>query len=702
MKFKESALAHRLLDGLNGIEIGGSAHNSFGLKTRNVDYTASMDTEFKRQEVAMCGEAMPVDIVAPGDQLPLENDSVDFVISSHAIEHFPDPIRTLKEWYRVVKPGGYLYIIAPHKERTFDKDRDRTTLAELIERHRTGIGPDPDAAHCSVWITQDFVELINYLGWPVMAVQDVDDKVGNGFAVAIGVEKGVKMKPLELPAEPVAAVAPAPMAAAQLRRPKSSTHLSMTFLLGPTGNVRTGGAACILEYAKRFQQRGHDVSITTWPKFLWQGESPFPGLDFRVPVYFDGSATRESLPYHLLNQSPRDYLGELRFFLAYMDMITRAIPETDLIIAANWDGIIPAWQSGKGKAVHFPQHYDEVFFSLDGNPSVGLQGNPLIKMLCRSTYQMPVYRIANSSWLAGEFKRRFNESVPVVTHGIDTDRFQPRPKLSETDGIIRVVTYSRPEKWKGFQDAFPAMHELMRMHPGKIQWHVYGFPYPEIEPQNTFAPFQFHGALGHEALSKLYAESDIVLCPSWYESFPLPPIEAMACGTAVITTRYGTEDYAIDGHSAVVVRPRVISDFVIALDGLVRSRELRNRLARNGRAMAESLTWDAAVSAREELLWRIHLNQMPGDLLKGFDTSIPDGFGNSFENLMAAVGTGGELLHGEDGKHYLVDSGRLRRVTDPVSLGLDPSHARPLDILTLLRNEQGPEITSIANYYGAR
>jgi glycosyltransferase involved in cell wall biosynthesis len=74
-----------------------------------------------------------------------------------------------------------------------------------------------------------------------------------------------------------------------------------------------------------------------------------------------------------------------------------------------------------------------------------------------------------------------------------------------------------------------------------------------------------------------------VLCPSWYESFPLLPIEAMACGTSVITTPYGTEDYAIDGHTAIVVRPRVVSDFVVALDGLVRLPELRQRLARNGR-----------------------------------------------------------------------------------------------------------------------
>jgi hypothetical protein len=65
LKFKESLLAHKLLDGLEGIEIGGSAHNPFGLKTRNVDYTDKMDTVFKQAEIEMCGDALPVDIVAP-------------------------------------------------------------------------------------------------------------------------------------------------------------------------------------------------------------------------------------------------------------------------------------------------------------------------------------------------------------------------------------------------------------------------------------------------------------------------------------------------------------------------------------------------------------------------------------------------------------------------------------------------------------
>jgi hypothetical protein len=42
MIYKESRRAHRLLDGLFGLEIGASYHNPFGLNTLNIDYTDNM------------------------------------------------------------------------------------------------------------------------------------------------------------------------------------------------------------------------------------------------------------------------------------------------------------------------------------------------------------------------------------------------------------------------------------------------------------------------------------------------------------------------------------------------------------------------------------------------------------------------------------------------------------------------------------
>jgi hypothetical protein len=119
--------------------------------------------------------------------------------------------------------------------------------------------------------------------------------------------------------------------------------------------------------------------------------------------------------------------------------------------------------------------------------------------------------------------------------------------------------------------------------------------------------------------------------------------------------------------------------------------------------MAESLTWEGAVAAREEILWRIHRNQMPANGLQGFDTGILDGFGTPFDRLSPEVGAReGELLQGADDQRYLVESGHLRRVVDPNALGFESKPTRPLDLLSLLRSEHGPDITSTANYYGVR
>lgn len=186
MKFRESALAHRYLDGLVGIEVGGSAHNPFGLNTRNVDYTDDMTTVFKLQEKELCGEMLPVDIVAPGDALPLPDKSVDFVVSSHVIEHFWDPIKAILEWKRVARK--YILIICPLRD-ALESDRDKplTEYEELVDRH-WGTTPRPEIdthEHYSRWTLQSFVEMLGRMGLRVIETQRRDDKVGNGFTVLI-------------------------------------------------------------------------------------------------------------------------------------------------------------------------------------------------------------------------------------------------------------------------------------------------------------------------------------------------------------------------------------------------------------------------------------------------------------------------------------------------------------------------------------
>ena len=186
--FPESALAHQLLDGLTGIQVGGSAHNDFGLDTINVDYCGDMDTIFKKAEIELCGEALPVDVVANGDNIPVENKSFDFVISSHVIEHFFDPIKAIKEWMRIARK--YVYIICPQPDADpTDRGKLITGLQELVQRHTGGI-PFPevdDHRHWTRWTCETFRDMCAAYGWHVSHWQNIDDKVGNGFAVVIDV-----------------------------------------------------------------------------------------------------------------------------------------------------------------------------------------------------------------------------------------------------------------------------------------------------------------------------------------------------------------------------------------------------------------------------------------------------------------------------------------------------------------------------------
>ena len=225
---RPSPLATKYLENLHGIEIGASTQNSFALKRSvNVDFS---DEQGGLWQDKNC-EPATVNIVAFGDDLPFKDNTLDYVLTSHVIEHFFDPVKALREWHRVIKPGGYIFIIAPHKDRTFDKPREVTPPAELLGRStgririsdyvrgvdiaalttsgqakfgpdyevppqmllRRGVQPEKgwvryemdDHHHWSVWRTQDLVDLVKALRFTIVETQDTDDKVGNGFTIVI-------------------------------------------------------------------------------------------------------------------------------------------------------------------------------------------------------------------------------------------------------------------------------------------------------------------------------------------------------------------------------------------------------------------------------------------------------------------------------------------------------------------------------------
>lgn len=176
------AFVRSWLGGLEGVEVGGSSNNDFGLRVVNVDRYPSDDTVYKQHERDLEGWVRRVDVVASGDGLPFADDSHDFVFASHVLEHIPDPIGALEDWTRVAR--RWVVVVLPHRDRTFDRDRDLTPVSELLHRHRSGFTSDEDR-HWSVWTCASFVELCTAIGLDVVATRDPDRRAGNGFIVVL-------------------------------------------------------------------------------------------------------------------------------------------------------------------------------------------------------------------------------------------------------------------------------------------------------------------------------------------------------------------------------------------------------------------------------------------------------------------------------------------------------------------------------------
>lgn len=64
--------------------------------------------------------------------------SLDFVVANHVLEHTEDPLGTLQNFLRVLRPGGVLLLTLPDARYTFDVARPRTTLEHILHDHEAG------------------------------------------------------------------------------------------------------------------------------------------------------------------------------------------------------------------------------------------------------------------------------------------------------------------------------------------------------------------------------------------------------------------------------------------------------------------------------------------------------------------------------------------------------------------------------------
>ncbi|HET6201962.1 MAG TPA: glycosyltransferase family 1 protein [Planctomycetota bacterium] len=207
--------------------------------------------------------------------------------------------------------------------------------------------------------------------------------------------------------------------------------------------------------------------------------------------------------------------------------------------------------------------------------------------------------LAPSTFAAAEIVLRLGahpSRVFVTPLGVDHRRSSPAPPGASAPPFLLTVGTLEPRKNHRLAlDAF----ERLRAKGFPHRWVVVGRKGWLFEPfleRLARSPVrddvELRGEVGEEELEALYAGASLLLYPSLYEGFGLPPLEAMARGLPVVASAVAALP-EVCADDALLVDPRDPSAIAEAASRVLEDAALRRSLVEGGLSRARAFTWEA-------------------------------------------------------------------------------------------------------------
>lgn len=361
--------------------------------------------------------------------------------------------------------------------------------------------------------------------------------------------------------------------------------MKITFILPIIGIG--GGTRSTFELANRLQDRGHEVSVV-YPLIPMRSGAKW--YDFRRLV-----SRAVGTIGHLKRGNSMSWFDLRANLIRVPTLAERYIPRGDIIVATWWANAydINSYGADKGEKIYFIRGYET-------------WGGP--EDLVNNTYTLPLHKIVTSTWLKNLIEEKFNVATfGPVPNGINFNLFYKERDDFECHSPKRIGIVYRKRTLKGMKDGLEAFLEVKKKYPD-VKLVLFGEEATSYDMKiiEKIEDVEFHLSPYKERLREIYNSLDIFVFPSHCEGFGNPPMEAMTCGAAVVTTNVGAvSDYTIPGETALVVTPKSPDLLATKIMELLEDEDKRIQIAEKGYKHIKQFNWDKTTDQLEAIFKKI-------------------------------------------------------------------------------------------------
>lgn len=221
------------------------------------------------------------------------------------------------------------------------------------------------------------------------------------------------------------------------------------------------------------------------------------------------------------------------------------------------------------------------------------------KSFFEQMHSLPFEVISVSTHLVDLFYRKFNKKSYYIPNSVDHSIFKQNVEYSKkSNSIVFIGDPMHP--LKGFSYLLQSIQNLVNSEFLKEKLKLiiitggsveYNYKVEDLVSSSVQIDLEIHARINSNEVAEIINQSKLLVCASWYEGFSLPVLEAMSCGTPVITTaNQGAESFCINGYNSFVVNYGDVKSLINKIVEVLSNISNMDVIVENGKKTASSFT----------------------------------------------------------------------------------------------------------------